>query len=223
MNFRQRAFCILSLLAFMPSAQAFEAVSVLPVDESYKDPSLQDFRNTLLAAIVARDIEKVVQMADDNIMLSFGGNGGKQELRQNFELHAEAYWMELERALRMGGYLSSSHENTAFWAPYIWSDTGLDNLDDPFAAWVVIGQDVNVRESPDSTSPSLVKVGYELVLRRQVETQLDARDMQWVPIETADGTQGWIAEPFLRQLLDLRIGFERFQGQWHWTHAIAGD
>ena len=46
---------------------------------------------------------------------------------------------------------------------------------------------------------------------------------QFVELEMADGTKGFVHRDFARFLLDYRAIFAKVDGSWTMTHFIAGD
>ncbi len=214
---------LLALLLVAPITLAYERVPVPPLDESFKAPALQDLRNRLLAAVTARNTEAVVRLAAEDIHLSFGGDTGHEDLRRFLE--DEDYWHELEQALRMGGVYYGG-EAPSFWAPFVWGARDVEAAGmDPFDTYVVIGREVQLRAKPARDATALAELGYEAVLSLRDEQGYPASDQggEWMRIELADGRQGWIAATYLYPLVGLRLSFEKRQGRWVWTRALAGD
>lgn len=206
---------------------AYPHLPVPPVDESYKDPALQDLRNALLAAVLARDVEAVLRLAAPDIHLGFDGATGHDELRARLNDPNDDYWSALETALRMGGqYHHYDDGSVSFWAPYTWGAPDTESAGvDPFAAYVVIGKDVWVRRAPSRSATAIGVMSYEVVKDGCWDGcgPEYGENKNWLVVELPDGRKGWIARRYVRHLLDLRLGFDRIDGRWHWTRALAGD
>lgn len=203
-------------------AHGFERTAVPPIDESFKDPDLQSYRNHLLAAVQRKDLDLVVAMASANISISFGGAIGRDELKRFLLAANEDNWSAVEQALRMGGGFGPSSEMTSFWAPYTWAHPfGEADEIDPFDMLIVIGDDVHVRIQPKTDAAVIDVYSHEVIhydrSRQAEETQ------HWLPVQTAEGVQGWISARYVRHVLDLRLGFEKIDGQWRWNNVLMGD
>lgn len=216
--------CVLLLTG---NALAYPHLPVPPVDESHKDPALQDVRNALLAAVLARNVDAAVRIATPDIHLGFDGASGHHELRRRLSDPKAKYWSELEGALRMGGrFHRYDNDSVAFWAPYTWGAPDTESVGvDPFAAYVVIGRDVRVRRAPSPDAEVIGVMSHEVVKDRCWEGcgAADRDNPHWQAVALPDGRPGWIAKRYLRHLLDLRLSFERIDGRWRWTAALAGD
>lgn len=205
-------------------AAAYEPVPVPAVDESYKDPALQDLRNDLLGALARRDVEAVVAIASPDIMLSFGGVSGRESLRQRLEDDDGQYWSDLERALRLGGRFIDGMDE--FWAPFVFLAPELDHeAFDPFSTYVVTGRDVSVRARPSKASDSFATLSHEVVTAKWLEDGGQfSGDGAWLAVELPnDRGSGWISARYAYSAVGYRLGFRRENGSWTWAVAIAGD
>ena len=81
----------------------------LSLPKPVSDPDFQLLAARLAEIAVSRDAEALVAMAASDILISFGGNGGVEELRQ---ILAEPwFWPEFERVLEGGGVLEEGWED----------------------------------------------------------------------------------------------------------------
>jgi hypothetical protein len=201
---------------------------VPPVDEATQDASFLKYRTALLNAVIARDTEAVVGFSSPKISLSFGGNEGHNELRDNLNVPVEkladqykprapqmraAYWNALETTLKMGGRFVEG----GFYAPYTWLAPEPRNMD-PYDVYYVVGHNVRMRTSGKVDAPILRHLSYHAV-----EVYLWSDDADYQSIKLPDGTQGYVATKYLRFLLDYRAIFHQQNGEWMMTGFLAGD
>ncbi len=215
---------VASLLA---APAAAEPLTFPPFDEAGQDASFKAFRDGLLKAVRERDVEAVVAAAAEDIELSFGGDAGRDTfqlwLTGGGDTEPEFYWLYLERALAEGGRF----EGASFIGPWTFWYEPPDNLD-LYSTAIVAGQNVRLRAEPSTSGKVIRALNYEVVVQvpydpnREGVVQ-DASGREWVLVDTTQGEQGWVAQEFLRFLLDYRAGFEQHDGQWQMIFFLAGD
>ncbi len=210
-----------------PDAQQFQA---LPVDEAAQDPEFKAYRDRLLAAVVARDIDAILQMADTDVHLSFGGISGRDQLRaflevdpdqlsEDYKYEAPAMrarnWYELEAVLRMGGVFEDDGESFA--APYTWT-YDLPEEFDPFETYFVTGSEVVLRDRPIRWGKGVARLDYDVV--KVID---EAPGTGYAKIRLVDGTTGYAHLDYLRSVVDYRALFAKPEGEWQMMTFIAGD
>jgi hypothetical protein len=221
------ALALLSAVPFAPLAA--EERKALPVDEAGQLEGLEAYRADLLDAIARRDVDAVVAGAADDIVLSFGGDAGRESLRQLLtqteddfadeykhmaDEEREGYWDALEDVLRLGGRVEG--EDT-FQAPYTWTVELGDN-DDPYETYFVIGDAVSLRDRPNRHGTITATLSHDIV--KAVDGGAGTRFRK---VQLADGTEGYVHEDDLRSAVDYRAIFERRDGTWQMTMFLAGD
>ncbi len=220
-------FTLLTLC--LPLPLVAQVMTVPPVDEAEADENFAAYRDRLLEAVVARDIEAILSMASDDIRLSFGGVSGHAALREFLTVSPESFpenrrfeapamrernWADLETVLRMGGVFDGDGR---FAAPYTWSYQPPGDMD-PFEVMFVTGTGVAMRDRPIRFGTALGWLDHEVV-----------RLLNWVSgtsyveIERGDGTKGFVHRDYLRALVDYRAIFEKRGGDWKMVTFIAGD
>ncbi|MEO0750526.1 MAG: hypothetical protein AAFY25_01875 [Pseudomonadota bacterium] len=215
-------------LAF-PIGLAAQSPTLPPVDEAEKDDSFVTYRAALITAVVARDIDSIITMTTDDILLSFGGAEGHDALRAFLEVDADQFspeqkheapalrernWAELETVLRLGGLFRA---DGTFVAPYTFAAEQPNDMD-PFEVMFITGDGVALRDRPIRFGEVLTRLNYDVVTFRNWVT-----GTQFVELEMADGTKGFVHRDFARFLLDYRAIFAKSDGVWKMTHFIAGD
>ncbi len=222
-------FLMICLFLALPSLVSAQTQTLPPVDEAEKDDSFAAYREALITAVVARDIEAILKASAPDIMLSFGGAEGRDALRAFLEVNPEEFapeqkheapalrernWAELETVLRLGGMF---REDGTFVAPYTFAAEQPGDLD-PFEVIFITGDGVALRDRPIRFGAVITRLNYDVVRFRNWMT-----GTQFVEIEMADGTGGFVQRDFARFLLDYRAIFAKRDGAWVMTHFIAGD
>ena len=227
--------CLALLLCLAPAlpllAQEPEAdpLTALPVDEAEENEDFAAFRETLLEAVTARDIDAILEMASEDMQLSFGGAEEQEALRAFLEVDPDQFsaerrfeapalrernWAEFETVLRMGGVFDGDGR---FIAPYTFAVTPPEGMD-PFEVLFVTGSGVALRDRPIRFGAALGWLDHDIL------RQLDwVAGTPYVQVETASGTKGFVHRDYLRALLDYRAIFERREGAWKLVAFIAGD
>ncbi|WP_171176389.1 SH3 domain-containing protein [Ruegeria sp. HKCCD8929] len=224
-----RLIALLALTFAALPAQA-ERLSLRPVDQGDRDPSLVEFRRGLLAGVAARDIDAVVAAACPDIYLSHGGDGGPDELRHNLTLPPEtladefrdqademrdAYWTALQDTLSAPGYFDDQGE---FWMPFQWQ-IRLPASVDPFTAYFVTGTRVTLRADPSADARILDLISHEVVL-------IDAYnpDAEYQKVKLTDGTNGYMHRDFLWSMVGYRAALAKSpDGKWQLCTFVTGD
>jgi len=212
---------VLSLLFIMGlESQSVYSAQFLPFDRAGNDKTFLRFRESLLDAVKARDIDKVVSFAAQDISTSFGGEGGRKEFRDLLRQGAKQggtpnIWIELELVLTMGG--DFSEDATEFIAPYTWLYEA--DEDKAFETWFVVKKDVPMYDTPNTTGVVVENLDYEVV---EQEGDWDP-ELKFVNVKLDDGRSGFISTDHLRHLLDYRAGFLKTRRGWRLKYFVAGD
>ena len=225
MQFLRLVLLLVACLAALPARA--DHVTYPPFDEGAADPDFQAFRAELLRAVRARDVEAVVAAAAETIELSFGGDSGRETFRLwltgGGSDEPQYYWADLERVLAEGGRF----EGPIFVAPWSYWYEPPQELD-IYSTALVAGKNVRLRAGPSTSDRVIRALTYEAVIQVPYDPAResiveDGSGRLWVEVDTTHGERGWIAEEFLRFLLDYRAGFEVQEGQWRMIFFIAGD
>ena len=182
----------------------------MPVDEAPREPSLVAYRAALLAAVRARDVERVIALSDPDIRTSFGDDGGSAQLRRR--LARPELWEDLEHLLTMGGTFRGEAIERSFWAPYVYS--AWPDGYDAFTHVAVIAAEVPLRASQEADARAIALLSYDIVERP---------GGRGGNVRTADGRDGWVDPKHLRSPIGYRAGFARRGESWRMTALVAGD
>lgn len=194
----------------LPAAPPVKGPKLRPVDEAPSESSFAAYRAELLAAVRARDVEKIVALSDPKIRTDFGGGGGTNALRSS--LRDEKTVADLEQLLTLGGTFRGEGAQRSFWAPYVYS--AWPDAQDAFESLAVLGENVPLRASDAPNAPMNVALSYDIVRRH---------DAPGKNVKTADGRIGWVDPKLLRSPIALRAGFMQSGGKWRMNALVAGD
>ena len=184
-----------------------------PRDECGAVEGAARFRERLAAAVEARDADALVALAAEDIELDFGGGAGSAELRARLADEDGGLWDELDALMALGCAANDEGGITIPW--YFAQDMGEV---DPFAAFLVTGEDVPVLTAPSVSADRLDKVSWDLVELGSYQPEKPFQE-----IKVADGGTGFIATDKLRSLVDYRLIASSRNGRWRITAFIAGD
>ena len=201
---------------------------VKPVDEGKLDPSFAAFREKLIAAAERRDSNFLLSILDPKINLSFGGQQGIADFKTMWKIETgnKEFWNEFLIVIKNGGSFvrENGKRTNLFYAPYTFNSfpEGLDVFDH----LVILGSNVNLRESPDPESRVVARLSYNIVkpevdlLGKGGET---GKVAGWRKVKTLIGLTGYVKTEFVRSPIDFRAGFEKNRGVWKMVTFIAGD
>ncbi|MBM3290093.1 MAG: SH3 domain-containing protein [Candidatus Hydrogenedentes bacterium] len=210
-------------------ANSFEEKVVPFSDDAPKDAALFTFRNDLLTAVRAKDVNALLGALDPTIINGFDGQEGIDAFKAKWKLNdnpaASPVWKELGEVLRLGGTIEKVKDETQFTAPYVYS--ALPDSFDEFEHGIVVGDGVNVRAKPDESSQVVQKIG-RIVVRLYAEespkqTTLGGETFPWRKVGLPNGATGYIWGKYVRSPLDYRAGFSNQSGHWKMTFFLAGD
>lgn len=201
---------------------------LLPVDEAASDPSFQEFRESLLAAVRARDDAALIRHVAPDVFLSFGGpEQGAGAFRTEWKLWMETSpaWRELETILTHGGaFREIGPGRRQFCAPYVYAvfPDDLQRID-----LAVLTPDAPLRAEPRDDAAVIRNLEYEIVSPSLFQPpELNADDgsvAEWLKVETTDGVTGYVREWNVRSPRQFRACFEMRDGAWQLTAFMSGD
>ena len=213
----------------LPSTQKLESGKLNPVDEGQLSPDFARFRQELLAAVERKDLDFILQIIDENIKVSFGGENGKEWFLKVWELEENPgdsrFWQYFKKVLQLGGTFERQ-ESKGFMAPYPFS-TWPEGID-VFEYTTVVGENVRVREAPGLDSKILTALSYDIVglvpvMEEPREETIDGETWPWVGIILPDNSRGYVYGKYLHSGVDYRAYFIRTEGRWKLQSFLAGD
>jgi len=187
-----------------------------PRDDCSGIAGADEFRLALANAVLARDAEALLALADPAIRLDFGGGAGHDLLRARLDDPDYLLWEQLEAILPLG--CAAAPEGSMLTLPwYFAQDLGGR---DPFETLMVAGAEVPLRAAPQADAEVLERLSWSAVLQ-----VADAPETEgYMLVRAPDGTtEGYVASGALRFALDYRALANRVDGSWKLTALIAGD
>jgi hypothetical protein len=174
-----------------------------------------EFRLALAEAVLAKDADALVALASPDIKLDFGGGEGHAELRRRLADAGWAIWPALEAVLPLGCAVNSQGGLTLPW--YFAQETPTP---DPFAAMIVLGEDVPLLAAPRGDAKALAMLSWDVV---SLDPELDSELSEYARVSTLNGKTGWVPEDRLRSYIDYRLVAERGANGWQIRSFVAGD
>lgn len=219
---------ILQLSNPLPTQRAIEKNKVYPVDEGPLDTMFFLFRESLLETIARRDVLKLLDACDKNIVSDFGGEGRLSEFVEKWQLdkNAEnsAVWATLEKILGNGGLFAKNRR--LFSAPYTYA--AFPEEVTTSEAGLIAGEGVRLRKSPATNASIITNLSYDIVElladEKTVFQTIAGENHPWVKIKTIDGREGFIYGKYIVSPSDYRAGFElKANGKWQIIFLVEGD
>jgi hypothetical protein len=224
---------VLLILAALVFSAAGQEHFAKPVDEASKNASFLAFRTKLIAAGERKDVKHILSILDPKITSSFGGHEGIADFKEFWKINDNdsRFWDEFLRVIKNGGRFDGEGRNktSSFTAPYLFSSTLPPNCDS-FDCLAIFGNNVNLREQPNTNarviaqpSYNVVKIDEESAIKRKTGPGEWDWVYDWHKVETLGGQKGWVKAEYVRRPEDYRAGFEKKRGQWRMTFFVEGD
>lgn len=183
--------------------------------------------NTLRRIARNRDIFAFTTLLTDDVLVSFGGDGGVQEFLSTLDQGHEAdgtaaFWKTLDRLLATGGWNEGSAPQTMTWPWYFvaWPDA-----EDGYDAFIA-GPDIQLRAGPHETAPLLATLGFGVLRYAAPDGEAEVVDWPttgWLPVATPDHCLGYVRAEEATALLGPRMIARQTADGWEIEAFVAGD
>jgi hypothetical protein len=215
--------------------------AILNAQEGFLYPKNTVVRNTGVSAFV-ENLKQVVQSKDttglygyidEDILNSFGGNGGISEFKQYWNMAGEGLriWKILDELLKLGGTLNldldSKNVVGATW-PYTFTEFP-DKLD-AYDYVIVTGSGVAMRKESSVDSEIITRLSYNILEfdneltysnpDNPMDEELD--EARWFAVKY-NGEIGYMSAKYIRSPIDYRMTIFLTEDGWKITMLIAGD
>jgi hypothetical protein len=213
----------MAALALTSGSPAFASFAVppnapgqyAPRDECSALPEAASFLASFKAAVTARDANAFAALTSPDIMLDFGGGGGREAVRELLA-PGSRHWTELDRIMALG--CAFDEDNGALVLPWFFAQDIGDA--DPFSTNVTLGSAVPLRVRPSRSAKVRARLNWQLIHVYEVEVS----DPGFVTVAViGSGFEGYVEEKKLRSQLDYRIRVEKVGGEWLVMSFLAGD
>lgn len=186
-----------------------------------------DLENTLRRIARDRNLHDFVTLMSDDVLVSFGGEGGKQEFYSSLdlghEINGEAlFWKTLDRLLATGGWNENRSPQSMTWP---WFFPAWPDDDDGYDAFIA-GPDVALRAGPDDTAPVLARLGFGALSFAAPDGDAETVDWHafgWLPVAAPGHCLGYVRAGDATPLLGTRMVANETEDGWKIEAFVAGD
>jgi hypothetical protein len=175
-------------------------------------PGAAAFRQNVADAVMARDADKLVSLAAEDVKLDFGGGTGRAELKKRLTADGRL-WDELSQLLSLGCAANQQGGLTIPW----YFEQHIDKVDQ-VGGMLVTGEAVPLLPTPDAKAKPLRMLSWDVV-----ELKAFKPDDPFQHVTTTDEAEGYIATDKLRSLLDYRLLATSRNGKWSIVSLVSGD
>jgi hypothetical protein len=193
--------------------------------------SARAFDTRLRRIARARDFDGFMALLTDDILVTFGGNGGKPELVEHWRLQTpqgrERFWMKIDELLSVGAgpMLPAAPHSTPETITYPWYFSAWPprlDADDIF----MVASGTVLRAGPDVSAPHIATLPFTPVRMAPPEGDTQAVDWlstAWLPVAAPGHCLGYVRKQDAKPLLDTRNVVRRDREEWKIEAIVAGD
>jgi hypothetical protein len=186
-----------------------------PRDECSAREGGAEFLAALKSAVSRRDAEAFADLTSPEVILDFGGGGGREAVLDMFRGGSEK-WKELDKILPLG--CAWDEDNSALVMPWFFNQDLGDA--DPYSTMVTLGSEVPLLSRPSRRGRVVKMLNWQLIHVYEVEVD----DPGYRTVAVIDSNyEGHVRIAKLRSQLDYRLRAEKQGGKWLITSFIAGD
>lgn len=205
------------------SACAPAPITALP-DPPHPSAPAAALENDLRRIARNRDLAAFVDLLTEDVLVSFGGEGGRQEFLSSLDRNGgeAAFWDTLDRLLAQGGWNGADEPGMVTW-PWYFAAWPAD--DDGYDAYLG-GPGLTLRAGPDERAPVLQTLGFGVLRFAAPEPEEDAIDWfstDWLPVATPNFCLGYVHSDEVTPLLGTRMIARLEGGEWKIEAMVAGD
>lgn len=212
--------CGVALAAAAPAMASFAVPpnapgQYAPRDECSAQEGGAQFLAALKAAIKARDAKAFADLTLPDVVLDFGGGGGREAVLEMLG-QGSAKWKELDKIMALG--CAWDEDNSALVLPWFFNQDLGDA--DPFSTMVTLGSEVPLMSRPSRRGRVQKVLNWQLIHVYEVEVD----DPGYRTVAVIDSNyEGYMRIASLRSQLDYRLRAEKSGGKWLITAFVAGE
>lgn len=196
--------------------------------------SAAEFEMQLRAIAAEHDLDGFMALLADDVLVSFGGDGGKEEFADYCRLDSDrgqaVFWATLERLLDQGGWNEAGGTDddgepfpqrmTWPWFFVAWpGDAEAENV-------FIANADTPLRAAPDETAPILAQPAETTVLYGaggQDDEVLEWVGQGWLEVVAPGGGLGFVRQEDVIPLIENRILAAETPEGWRIDAMVSGD
>ena len=192
--------------------------TLLPVDQSGRDPSLAQLLKTLRAIVGRRDDRELLALMSPDFKVEFDVGKGPETFRRQWHSNARdsQVWDLLDRLLTLGGTFYSP---TLFALPYVYTRFPIDL--DKLSHVVSVRAKVPLRQRPDPSGPEAGTLDYVILPLTSPITPPALFAEPFMEVRHPDWGVCYVSQSDVYSPAGHRAFFERRQGRWRWLSLAA--
>jgi hypothetical protein len=226
---------LVAVLAALQPPREYRPVPFPRVDEAIGNPPLLAFRDRLNQIIRRQSLDDLMAVVERGAAMEARG-GRPDRFRRDFESRGDFLWVELQRALALGGAFTTSRGakvgRREFCAPYVYTtfpSTLPDYIGGEEMPWAITGQAVTVRSRPSAGAGVVARLSYVLVEfasegPHPVLEPGKPRELGWVNVSVTADRFGWVSQLYARSPSDWHVCLVAGpDGSWRISEFVQGD
>lgn len=232
---------ICTLLVFPTENVICQKNKLLPKNELHKDGELTNLICKLQYALLKKDKNFLLSIIDNNIENGFDGNKGIEEFKRIWKIDngSSEIWLVISKIIGLGGvfinYGSEPSVKTSFVFPYVYDINLPNDTLDIYQIVAITGENVNLRDKPDSSSKVVGKLSYDIAVcdyekstpsfSESKKTEITyCGNKEWYYITTLDNVKkGYVYWDYVWSPGSYRMFLSKIKGQWKIVSLINGD
>jgi len=160
------------------------------------------------------------------VLVSFGGNGGKQEFMEQWKLgtkEGEAeFWQVMDKLLAQPAWNDHETPQTLTFPWYFAAWPGEEDADGIFLSQ----PGTALRAGPDDKAPLFATLGFQVLRHQPPEHDVDEIDWHatgWLPVAAPGHCLGYVRGQDAVALLGTRLVVRETNDGWEIEALVAGD
>jgi hypothetical protein len=173
-----------------------------------------------------RDLAAFMKLLGDDVLVSFGGNGGKQEFTEHWKLGTTAgeatFWRVMDRLLAQPGWNTDDTPQTL---TFPWYFAAWPDGDEPYDVYLS-EPGTALRAGPDAKAPLFATLGFEVLRFRPPEhgeDEIDWHATGWLPVASTDHCLAYVRAEDTVPLLGTRLVARETNDGWEIEAMVVGD
>jgi hypothetical protein len=207
------------------------AYRIRPVDETRHNPALRTFVQRVLGYARQRQWQQLLAVADDSIVISYGGGiFGKEEFRAYLANPEWDAYGQIARNLAQGGARDTSDEGGPVYVfPYFHASRLLPALPeaeqdgDPYHLYFGLSKHLKLYQKPGTSGPVVVELAYPMLVWDE-ENDRKHPSKHWLSMRTIGGRyHGWVVDKEVDSQASMTLVIAERAGRYLITSVAPYD